>query len=282
LPAPGQGADRLLGAALAPLADEFDRRWRESIQPSWEKRYREVQDSRARLAELDKRAAAGEAMTLDDLYGRARLTEEFGAGLDAALEQFRALHARWPEELVTSIALGRRLLARDDESGFALVEQAIQKDDEFIVAGCEALRDYCWRQGRKDEAHAWHARLLERKHTLEGASEERSKVFLSDKLERHGLAENAVEALRKQLSAVPGLKKAYFVRKRVAHLPDKPCYVLAFVVRGFFYSAKLAASVQKQLLEDVIYPGETLVMGVQGINYRFGRKLWFMRGSRIV
>src|SRR5262249_11544916 len=161
--------------------EEFDRRWREGIQPSWEKRYREVQGSRAKLAELEKRAAAGEQMTLDDVYSRAKLTEEYGAGPDAAIEQFRARHARWPEEAVTCVALGRRLLARDDGSGFALVERAMQKNEAFIVTGCEALRDYCWRQGRKDEAHAWHARMLERTHTLEAARAERAQVTTVDK-----------------------------------------------------------------------------------------------------
>ena len=282
LPSPGAGSDRLLGAALAPITDEFDRRWREAIQPSWEKRYREVQGSRARLAELDKRAATGSDFTLDETYERAKLTEEYGAGPDAALEQFRALHSRWPDEAVAWIALGRRLLIRDDESGFALVERAIQKEEQYILTGCEALRDYCWRKGRKDEAHAWHARLLERSRTLEAAREERSQVTLKDKFERHGLAEGAIEALRKQLKAVPGLKKAYLVRKRVAHLPERPCYVLGFTVRGLLFSKNLAASVQKELVGKVIYPAETVVLSVEGVNYRFGRKLRFMRGSRIV
>ena len=50
LPAPGQAADRLLGEARTRIAQELDRDWRRTIRPSWEKRYREVQESRARFA----------------------------------------------------------------------------------------------------------------------------------------------------------------------------------------------------------------------------------------
>lgn len=285
LPAPGRGADGLLGSALSRIAEEFDHRWRENIQPSWEERYREVQDSRSQLAELDAHAAAQGELTLEETYRRAKLTEEFGAGPDAALEQFRALHARWPDEAVTCIALGRRLLLRDDESGFPLVERAVNEDDELILAGCEVLRDYCWRKERTEEAHAWHARLVERARTLEGAREERNQVTLKDKFERHGLPDSAIEELRKLLAAIPDLKKAYFVRKRVAHLPERPCYVLGHIVRGGFWPSqrkKLVARVQKHIVETVGFPGETLVLSLEGANYRVGRKLRFMRGSRIV
>ena len=50
LPAPGAAADQLLGEARTRIAEELDRRWRRTIRPSWEKRYREVQESRARFA----------------------------------------------------------------------------------------------------------------------------------------------------------------------------------------------------------------------------------------
>jgi len=283
LPAPGRGADSLLGGSLARITEEFDRRWRESIQPAWEKRFREVRESRARLADLEKRAAAGGGMTLDETYERAKLTEDFGAGPDAALEQFRALHARWPEEAAACMALGRRLLLRDDESGLALVERAMQGDEEFIIAGCEVLRDFCWRKGRREQAQGWHTRLIERSRMLEEARDERSQVTLDDELERHGLPASALEELRKQLAGVPGLKKVYLVRKRVRRFPERPCYVLGYRVRAWWppHRRRLAARVQSQIAETVVFPGHGLVVSVEGENRWFGRKLRIMRGSRI-
>ncbi|MBO0757023.1 MAG: M48 family metallopeptidase, partial [Bradyrhizobiaceae bacterium] len=53
LPSAGEAADALLGRALEPITAEFDRGWRDAIQPSWERRHREVQEARAQLATLD-------------------------------------------------------------------------------------------------------------------------------------------------------------------------------------------------------------------------------------
>lgn len=282
-PARGQAADRLLGDTAERLAEEFDRRWHERILPAWEARHREVQEGRARLAALDARAAEGD-LALRDAYERARLTESLGAGPDTAFEQFRALHARAPDDAAACYALGARLLARDDASGAALVDRAMLLDEALIVPGCEALRDYCWRAGREQEARDWHARLAERSALLEAAEAERAAVHLSDRLERHGLPEAAVVELRAQLAAVPGLRKAYFVRKRVKHFPERACYVLGFTVGALarIRTRGRAAAVQRELTQAVRYPGETLILNVEGDNYRFGRKLRWMRGARIV
>ncbi len=280
-PSPGQGADALLGPALPGVAEGLDKRWRQAIQPSWEERHKEVARSRAQLAELEARAAQGE-LSLDDTYQRARLTEEFGAGPEAALEQFRALQARAPEDPVACIALGRRLLLRDDESGFALVEHAMNKDDELILAGCTSLRDYCWRKGRADEANTWHARLVQHSQALEGARAERSRITLKDGLEPHGLGQEALEALCRQLTAVPGLKTAYLVRKRVAFFPDKPCYVLGHVVSGFWGRKKRRARVQQQIVGTVQFPAEALILSVEGDNRAYARRMRRVQGSRIV
>jgi Zn-dependent protease with chaperone function len=282
-PAPGQAADRLLGDALEHVAEAFDRRWHERILPAWEARHREVQEGRARLAALDARAAEGE-LALPEAYDRARLTESFGAGPDAALEQFRSLQQRAPDDAVACYALGARLLARGDQAGFALVERAMLRDEQSIVAGCEALRDYCWRNGREREAHGWHARMTERVALMESASKERSAIHLSDKLEPHGLPEEVIADVRAQLQAIPGLRKAYFVRKRVKHFPERPCYVLGFAVSGALrlFDKRRAAEVQQKLMDAVRCPGETLILNVEGGNSRFGRKLRWVRGSRVL
>jgi Zn-dependent protease with chaperone function len=283
-PAGGQAADRLLGDALGRVTDEFDRRWHASILPAWEARHREVQEGRARLAALDAQAAAGD-LALADAYERAQLTESLGRGPDAALEQFRALHARAPEDPIACYALGARLLARDDDAGSALVDRAMLLDERLIVPGCEAMRDYCWRAGREQEARDWHARMTARAAQVRAAEEERSAIHISDKLETHGLPAETITDVRAQLQAISGLRKAYLVRKRVKHFPERPCYVLGFTVDGAWRlrtKKRRASEVQQRLTQGVRYPGETLILNVEGENYRFGRKLRWMRGSRIL
>ncbi len=285
-PADGQAADRLLGDKLAGLTEEFDRSWVEQIQPSWEQRHRDVQKSRSRLAELDAllAAAPGGELALRDAFERAHLTESVGPGPDPALEQFRRLHERAPDDASARMAFGLRLLARDDQAGFALVEQAMKQDEEYILTGCETLRNYCWRVKREQEAHAWHKQLVERSELLELARKERDELHTGDKLEEHGLPEEAVANLRQQLQKIPGLRKAYLVRKRVQHLPHHPLYVLGHVVTSWWglLSSKRAVAVQQAILDSVNFPGQTLIVNVEGGNAGFARKFRRVSRSRIL
>lgn len=284
LPVQGTAADALLQPALERLSEAFDRRWHEGVLPAWQRRHAEVQESRRRLGELDANHASGAELTPQEAYDRAMLTESVGGNADAALEQLRALHARLPDDPVVLYHLGARLLARDDASGRALLERAMALDAWQTVRVCEALRDHAWATGLKEEAHDWHRKMLARAELEQAAAKERNEVRLDDKFERHGLAADALAALRTQLAAIEGLNKAYFVKKRVAHMPERLCYVLGFTVRRSFLSARAkrrAAEVMKQVRE-LPFPGETLILHVEGANYRFGRKFRWMRGSRIV
>lgn len=282
LPAAGAAADTLLGAAREDITAEFDRRWHDAVLPLWEKRHREVQEGRARLAGLDERA--GSELALEDAYERAKLTEAFGAGADAALELFRQLHARAPDNALYNFALGQRLLVRDDAAGVAMMELAMAREPDAIAPGCEFLRDYCWRAGQKDQAHAWHARLEERTALLHKAQAERAEIFSTDKFERHELPDEAIASLREQLRAIPRLRKVYFVRKKVKAMPERPLYALGFTFTPWWWSHNktTAAELQRLILTTVQFPGETIVFCVEGSNYQFARKFRMMRGSRIL
>lgn len=283
LPAAGESADKLLGASLQQITADLDEHWRQGIQAAWAQRHREVKEGRARLAGLEQQAAKGE-LALPDAYERARLTEAFGAGADEALEQFRALHARAPDNPGYCFALGVRLLQHDDASGIKLVEQAMAADEDAIASGCEALRDYCWRAGRKEEAQAWHDRFAERAQLLQAARAERETVYLTDKFDRHGLPDDAIGVLRERLKAIPNIRKVYLARKQVQHFPDRRCYVLGFAIASLFrrHSKKRAEEVTGPILDAVRDIGEVIVISVEGEYYRFGRKFRWMRGSRIL
>jgi Zn-dependent protease with chaperone function len=284
LPASAQTADRLLGAALGPLTEGFDRRWQDAIRPSWEQRHREVQEGRRRLAELNARHASGAALESGEAYERAVLTETMGNDAEDALAQFRALHARAPDDAAVCFGLGARLLARDDEAGVALLERAMALDEDAILKASELLRDYRWRQGRKEEAHGWHDRVVERAGLLQAAARERDQITLKDKFEPHGLPAEALEALVAQLRAIPRLRRAYLLRKRVEHFPQRPFYVLGFRATGplQLHSKKRALEVLQRVRETVGFPGETFIMSTEGEYYRFDRKFRRMRGARIL
>jgi Zn-dependent protease with chaperone function len=283
-PASGQAADRLLDKALDVLTESFDRRWQNKILPAWQERHREVQEDRRKLAELNARHETGAELTLQDAYDRATLTGSVGNDADAALDQFHALHQRAPDDAIVCFGLGERLLARNDHTGCAFIERALQLDESATLQGCELLRDYCWRNGREEEAHSWHRRLIERAQLQQAGEKERSQIALSDKFERHDLPENILADLRAQLRTVTGLRKAYFLKKQVKYFTHRPCYVLGFSCTGLFrlHTRKRTAEVLQRIQEAVQFPGETLIVNIEGDNYRFGRKFRWMRGTRIL
>ncbi len=282
-PAPGDSADRLLGAALATITEEFDRRWQRKIAPAWERRHEQVQEDRRHLAELDARAAAG-TLGFDDRLQRAFLTEEVGGGADAALEQLRALNTENPEHAPASFALGARLLQRDDATGIALVERSIEFDANAISAGASALRDYHARHGRDADARLWHQRWRERQELQQLAEAERSHIAAQDTFEPHGLADAQVAALRKQLAAVAGVRKAWLVRKRVQHLPERPHLVLGFTTTRWWSlaSAKRTRETQQRIADGVAFPVPAGVICVEGGNAGIGKKMRKIDGSRVV
>ncbi|MEY2874874.1 MAG: hypothetical protein RLZZ373_2245, partial [Pseudomonadota bacterium] len=89
--------------------------------------------------------------------------------------------------------------------------------------------------------------------------------------------------LKSALKGVKGLRRAWLVRKRVQYRPEVPCYVLGFSATGLFdfMRERQRAAVLQRLREAVRFPGETLLLGVDGGYYRFGRKLRWRRGARV-
>lgn len=283
LPAPGEGAERLLGAALGRLEAAFDAGWRERIAPSWLEYHRQAQQERERLAEL-RQCAAQAPLSAPEHLEWARLEESIGEGAARALHLRRELFAREPESLEARFALAAHLLRHDDRDGVELMRQVIEREPAALLAGTELLRDFFWRRGDRAAADHWHARHVERGSLLHAARQERETVTLGDEWLPHGLDAGAIRALAGQLRPVEGLRKAWLVRKRLAHLPEEPLYVLCFRATGplQWRTAARAAEVLERIRARVEFPGETFILNVEGQYRRFARKLWRCPRSRIL
>lgn len=282
-PDPANSADRLLGDVLGSLSESFDQRWQQNILPSWRERHQNVQEDRRKLAELNAKHESGAELSVRESYDRAILTDSIGKDPVAAISQLRALHGLAPDNALVSFGLGGRLIASNDDSGRALIEQAMRLDEEAIVSGAELLRDYHWRNGREDQARSWHKRLIERQQLLSAAQRERQQVLLTDQFEKTGLSEQQLEDLRSQLRAVRGLRKAYLLRKQVRYLPEHAFFVLGFSATGFFqrHNRKRDAEIAGKIRQNVELPSDTIIINVAGNNYRFARKFRRFRWARI-
>jgi Zn-dependent protease with chaperone function len=153
-------AQRFLGADMeASLAAQFDEVWQRSVSDGWRQRHRHVVESRAKMAQLEEKARTSE-LTPNERYKLGELTAEFGAAEDA-IPLLRSVPKPNPNYATANLLLGQLLLARDDDSGMAHVEEAMERDSEMVVHGCLMLYSYLIRTERKEEAGRFKARLEE-------------------------------------------------------------------------------------------------------------------------
>lgn len=284
-PTPAQAASQLLGPALPQLTQNLDQNWLQQVQDEWAERYQTRQTELARLHSLNAQLAQGQPLTPHEACERAQLTETVGEDPDAALQQWHSLWAEHPEAAWLALSLGVRLLHRQDAAGVALLEQAMQLDPDTRPQACTALRDYYWAQGAEELAHDWHHRRQQSEQDQQGGEDERNHVRINDRFEAHGLDAENLQAIQTALKAIPGLRVAYLVRKHTRFQPHKPAlYVLGFQVTAFWqrHRPERSQTVLAQIQAQIPFPGETLILGLDGGNSRFRRKLRAVRGSQIV
>jgi Zn-dependent protease with chaperone function len=282
-PAPGTSADQLLGSRLPLLQSFLDEAWRRGIADAWRKTYEGTQAARTRLTELRFMAAQRplEELAAVELAG---LEEEIGQGPAVALTLRRDLAQQHPDSLVVRFHLARQLLRSGDAAGVAPMESVIGADPAAVLAGAELLRDYYVRQNDPRQAGEWHERLLKQTAVLQSAGRERGQLLDSDILLDHKLSPPQLMQLVQQLQRIPELTRVYLVRKRTSYFPDVPLYVLGFkITRGWApRNAVLAHAILQRLKQEIQFPGETLIVNIEGSNGRLAPRLKGMRGARIL
>jgi Zn-dependent protease with chaperone function len=273
-------AEVLLGSLAEQLAGEFDAQWRQSVTSWWQGRHQYAIASRTRLAAL---TSAGDELSVDDAFSCAQLMEELGDEAGAR-EQLEALAKRAPDHAPAQFALGRLRLASEDESGIELLKAAMRLDAGAEQAGCMLIVEYLQRHGRNEEARAHIDLLHGAGERDQAARKERGEVRINDKLLPHGLNRPQIEALTRQLQQFPELKRAYLVRKQTVHYQEHPLYILAFQRPTSFWkldSGSAAQAITHRLGQEVAYPGETIIISVDGDNKAFRKKFRAVAGAEL-
>lgn len=282
-PLAGNSAERLLGAERTRLESAFDAQWRARIAASWKQVHENTQTSRLRLAELRSQAAQAE---LDESKALelANLEEEVGEGPAAALTLRRALVEKYPASLPLRFSLARQLLQVGDAEGVAPLEAIVEKEPGAFVPGAELLRDYYWRRNDLPLASRWHERLVERTAQLQAAQRERDRLCRSDTLIEHRLSAEAVAKLVMQLKSIPNVSRAYLVRKQTRHSAEIPLYVLGFKsAHGWSLSNEARSNAAlHQIRQEVVFPGETLIVNLEHSNSQFAGRLRRVKGARVI
>lgn len=148
-------AECFFGPQQRELAAIFDEEWRQTHGRTWKIRHREIRERRERLAQLASLASPSPAQTFE----RGVLTQSEG-DVEAALHLYRSAHQHGHTE--AGLAAGRILLDREDASGMALIDAAMDANPELLEDGCSAIVDFLERRGRRAEAYQYRMRVTRR------------------------------------------------------------------------------------------------------------------------
>jgi Zn-dependent protease with chaperone function len=274
-------AEALLGSTVENLRYELDERWRSSVRQWWDKRHQYASESRARLAFLDRKAES-EPLSEEELWDRARFTEEFGSS-DVAMRFYVQLLERNPQHVGALWRRGQLLLARDDPQGIEELSAAARIDRKLEQPACAAVIGFHRRHGREVEAKEYEKRYWELSEQGELARRERANVRSSDRLIGHGLAPTVVAGLVHDIQRVGGVKRALLVRKVLKHQPERPLFVLGVVSDAPWWKPVSPGGERElvaRLTRECHPPGDILIISLQ-LSSAFRRPFGRVRGSEI-
>jgi Zn-dependent protease with chaperone function len=255
-------ATAYLADAEAEIVAAVDGAWRDDVMELWHEQHSEAQRDRSTLEQLEARAE----LSSEDALRRAQLTEVFRTP-DEALARFREL-IDTDNDAPARFAVGRLLLAREDDEGLRWLDEAMDRDPEAVLPSCQIAYLYLRDHDRDDEAERYRIRAEEQATVFEHAAGERSGVSVDDRLEPANLPGDVVHELHEHVARHEEVAEAYLVRKRTDHLDDThPFFVLAVVPKSTFRTAWKesdddAEPLEDRVLRDISLPGEVMVAKV--------------------
>ena len=274
-------ADALLGATVEGLRRDLDERWRNSVKQWWDRRHQYANESRQRLALLERKSEV-EPLSEEEYWDRARFTEEFGSS-DAAMALYVQVLERNPQHVGALWRRGQLLLARGDSHGIAQLSAAARLDRKLEQPVCAALVGFHRRHGREVEAKEFERRFWELTEQVELARRERTTVRSTDRLIGHGLTPEGVAGFARNLQRIEGLERALLVRKAVKYQPERALFVLGVISDTPWWKWTIRSQ-EKELVARIGRecgpPGDILVVSLR-LNTAFRRPFRFVPGSEI-
>ena len=274
-------ADDLLGAGVRSALARLDAAWREQTLSPWRDQHAAHQRARARLEELDARAANG-ALAPELAWERVELTLRV-RGDDAAEPLLRDELATNPQHAGAHFLLGRILLERSDAAGVEHFEQAMRVDPGCVPAACDLVATFHAAESRDADAQRYRARAVAGGDLLDEAENERQGVSAGDRFLPHDLPAEEVERLRGEIAGFFDVRRAWLARKAVTHLPEIPLYVLGVEI-GRWYQWRSQEDYQQVvhgLATKVAYPGRVWILHLGRRQAKIAKKLKRVPGAEI-
>ena len=275
-------ADHYLGAHAQTLAAHLDRAWQEGVAEQWGERHAYVKSSQKTLAALEEKAKDGELL-FDEAWTHASLTTELKSP-EEAIPRLREVLERRPEHAAGNFLLGQLLLRQNDQTGVAHLEHAMERDTDMVIPACQVLFAHFTGQGLTGEAEHYREHAQKYFMKVEEAQPERSMLQASDELIPHQASPAQVEQLRTQLRPYPLVQTVYLAQKKLEKFPEKPLYVLGIVPTTSWYNFQRDQEHQNlvnEVVAEVTFPGETLVIVLAGEYKRWAGELRKIEGAQI-
>jgi len=254
---PGLSAAEVwLGPKLPEVLADFDRLWLQHNGEQWRERFQYCRQGRQQLAELAQIPA--DAMTAEQLWRLATLTEEFAVGNDPLplFQRYRAMQADPNADFV----IARLLLERNDPIGIAAMQAAIEANPELALDGYRWLVHFHHGRGEQAQAEQWQRRADRQIDVNRAADLERQQLSHKDSLAEPQADTATLDALRRAAAAVTGIKCLWLAEKPMQHYPDAKTFVLVFAKDVFAKEQKLT----QQLLAQLTLPHSLFILGKSG------------------
>jgi Zn-dependent protease with chaperone function len=241
-------ANYYLDVHATATREALDRSWAESVAEEWQQKHEEMAAARARCQALsDKSATVG--LSIDELWEYACQMEALESDR-AALPLLQQLLTQAPTHAEANLAVGRLLLAQDDQAGLQYLENALAADRKAVIPACQLASSYLERRGNHKESMRYRVKAQRHRQQFLDAEAERSTIKPGDSFEPHGLSAEAIEGITGQLASKPDVSAAYLVRKKIQLPTDAPCYVLVIIPHRAWYELD-AESCNQALLEKL-------------------------------
>jgi len=171
-------ANYYLDAHASATREALDRSWAESVAEEWKQKHREMAAARARCQALsDKSATVG--LSIDELWEYACQMEALESDR-AALPLLQQLLTKEPAHAPANLAMGRLLLAQDDQSGLQYLEKALAQDREAVIPACQLASSYLERRGNHKESMRYRIKAQRQRQQMLDAEAERSTIKPGD------------------------------------------------------------------------------------------------------
>jgi hypothetical protein len=280
---PGKSAaDEFLGSTLDWFHRKMDERWRGAAEPAWKAFYKQMQQEREQLRELREKQSQG-PLTEEEDWTMATLVQNL-EGNEAAIPLLRDIVTRNPRHVSANYELGRLLLSQDDLSGLELLDRASEDDPRCTIGVCLAAEDFLRRRDRIQDADRYHQRAIEFSDLCEQAEKERQNATAADRYVEHGLDDDAIQEVKRQLPKYTHLKAAFLARKVVKIFPESPAFVFGIVpVRRWYrlHDGKADLELLNRVAAEVSFPEQAFIFLLNDDNARLRKKLQAVRGARI-